>query len=166
MEYAMTQVAESVSFEVAGAQVTLPKSVITDTWLARVIKDASQESELPQPIALAQLRPGELYAGLILGKDGEPGYHLILLPGEAEDKTWEQAKEWATSIGGELPARREQSLLYANLGEEFKSAWYWSGTQSESLSGYAWFQYFGTGYQDYGLKLSEFRARAVRRLFF
>jgi hypothetical protein len=162
----MTHVAESVSFEVAGAQVTIPKSAITDAWLARVIKDASQEQELPQPITLAQLRPGERYAGLILGKDGEPGYHLILLPGEVEDKTWEQAKEWAASIDGELPNRREQSLLYANLGEEFKSAWYWSGTQSESYSDYAWGQNFGNGTQSNHHEGDEFRARAVRRLSF
>ncbi|AVA37645.1 DUF1566 domain-containing protein [Cupriavidus metallidurans] len=101
---------------------------------------------------------------MVLGKDGEPGYHLILLPGEVEDKTWDQAKEWATSVGGELPSRREQSLLYANLGEEFKSAWYWSGTQSESDSDYAWGQNFGSGLQSGSHKSYEFRARAVRRL--
>ncbi|MGO4308240.1 hypothetical protein, partial [Cupriavidus sp. RAF12] len=127
----MTQVAESVSVEVAGALVTIPKAAVVDAWLARVINGAAQAESLPQPITLGQLRAGELYAGLILGKDGEPGYHLILLPGEMEDKKWEQAKEWASSVGGELPTRREQSLLYANLGEEFKHEWYWSGTQSE-----------------------------------
>lgn len=31
------------------------------------------------------LNEGEHYAGLILGKDGEADYHLILLPGEAND---------------------------------------------------------------------------------
>ena len=30
------------------------------------------------------LKKGELYAGLILGKNGETDHHLILLPGEAE----------------------------------------------------------------------------------
>ncbi|WP_227874079.1 DUF1566 domain-containing protein [Cupriavidus metallidurans] len=158
----MTQVAESVSVEVAGALVTIPKAAVVDAWLARVINGAADA--LPQPVALGQLRSGELYAGLVLGKDGEPGYHLILLPGEVEDKTWDQAKEWATSVGGELPSRREQSLLYANLGEEFKSAWYWSGTQSESDSDYAWGQNFGSGLQSGSHKSYEFRARAVRRL--
>src|SRR5262249_5501561 len=104
----MTQVAESVSVEVAGATVTIPKAAVVDAWLARVINNAAQAEAMPQPITLGQLRSGERYAGLILGKDGEPGYHLILLPGEVEDKTWEQAKEWAASVGGELPTRREQ----------------------------------------------------------
>ena len=160
----MTQVAESVSVEVAGALVTIPKAAVVDAWLARAINGAAQAESLPQPITLGQLRAGELYAGLILGKAGEPGYHLSLLPGEVEDKKWEQAKEWAASIGGELPTRREQSLLYANLGEEFQSAWYWSGTQSESSSDTAWTQDFGNGTQLNYHKYDEFRARAVRRL--
>ena len=158
----MTQVAESVSVEVAGALVTISKAAVVDAWLARVINGAAEA--LPQPIALGQLRTGERYAGLILGKEGEPGYHLILLPGEAEGKTWEQAKEWAASAGGELPTRREQSLLFANLREEFQSAWYWSGEQSESISNNAWLQDFGDGLQGYDHKYGEFRARAVRRM--
>ncbi|QEZ48526.1 DUF1566 domain-containing protein [Cupriavidus oxalaticus] len=119
---------------------------------------------MPQPITLSDLRPGERYAGLILGKDEEPGYHLILLPGAVEDKTWEQAKEWAASVGGELPTRREQSLLFANLRDEFEGAWYWSGEQYAGDSNFAWLQTFSDGGQDYGHKNNEFRARAVRRL--
>ena len=30
------------------------------------------------------LKDGEKYAGILLGKDGEPDLHIILLPGEAE----------------------------------------------------------------------------------
>lgn len=160
----MTQVAESVSVEVAGAQVTIPKDLVVRAWLDRVVAGAAPAAPLPQPITLGDLRNGERYAGLMLGKDGEPGYHLILLPGAVEDKTWDQAKEWAASVGGELPTRREQSLLFANLGEEFESAWYWSGTPSESRSYYAWYQDFGDGVQNLTRKFFEFRARAVRRL--
>ena len=159
----MTQIAESVSVEVGGAQVLIPREVIAKNWLATVLGTPAP-APLPEPITLAALRPGERYAGLILGKGGEPGYHLILLDGEAEDVSWDDAKVWATTIGGELPTRREQPLLYANLKEEFQSAWYWSGEQSESYSYDAWGQYFGNGGQDYSRKVSEFRARAVRRL--
>ncbi|MCY0854287.1 DUF1566 domain-containing protein [Cupriavidus sp. D39] len=110
------------------------------------------------------LAAGELYAGLILGKDGAPDHHLILLPDSAEDVTWEQAKEWAAAAGGELPTRREQSLLFANLKEEFESAWYWSGEQYAGTSTNAWGQHFLGGSQGNYHKLNEFRARAVRRL--
>ncbi len=110
------------------------------------------------------LNPGERYAGLILGENGNSDYHLILLPGDLEDKTWEQAKDWAASIGGELPTRREQSLLFANLKTEFESAWYWSGQAHETESGWAWCQGFSYGTQDDTTQDDEFRARAVRRL--
>jgi hypothetical protein len=110
------------------------------------------------------LKAGETYSGFILGKNGEPDYHLILLPGEANGVTWEQAKEFAKKAGGELPTRREQSLLYANLKEEFKPNWYWSGEAYASDARYAWSQYFRNGTQFNDHLGAQCRARAVRRL--
>ena len=109
------------------------------------------------------LNDGEQYAGIILGKDGAPDHHLILLPGEAEDVNWEDAHEFSSKAGGELPTRREQSLLYSNLKEEFEESAYWSGEQHSGDSACAWYQGFYDGGQDYGLKVSPLRARAVRR---
>ena len=110
------------------------------------------------------LKDGEQYAGLILGKNGDADHHLILLPGEAESVTWPQANEFAKKAGGELPTRREQSLLFANLKEQFKPSWYWSGEQFAPDNCYAWATYFDYGYQDYCPKTGSFRARSVRRL--
>lgn len=108
------------------------------------------------------LREGEVYAGLLLGKNGAPDQHLFLLPGEVEKATWAKAKEWAEKEGGRLPTRQEQSLLFANAKDEFKAAWYWSGEQhSDSL---AWGQTFNYGFQNYYYKTNEFRARAVRTI--
>ncbi len=112
-------------------------------------------------IALAH---GERYAGLILGENGESDYHLILLPGEVEDIKWDAASDWAQERGGFLPTRREQSLLFANLKSEFQSAYYWSGQQHETNSGWAWCQHFGYGRQGNYHAYFELRARAVRRL--
>ncbi|WP_455275146.1 DUF1566 domain-containing protein [Ralstonia thomasii] len=111
-----------------------------------------------------QLNHGERYAGLILGKDGEPDHHLILLPGDEAELNWDDAKKWAKEQGGELPTRREQSLLYANLKDEFQGTWYWSSEAHERESGWAWSQFFLNGYQTNYLQLNELRARAVRRL--
>ncbi|MBN6211467.1 DUF1566 domain-containing protein [Ralstonia pickettii] len=111
-----------------------------------------------------QLNPGERYAGLILGKDGEPDHHVILLPGDEAELNWDDAKKWAKDQGGELPSRREQSLLYANLKEEFQGTWYWSSEAHERESGWAWYQVFNGGYQDITRQGHELRARAVRRL--
>lgn len=113
--------------------------------------------------ATITLGAGELYAGLILGEDGEADYHLILLAGEAEDINWEAAGKWAAERGGVLPTRREQSLLFANLKGEFQSAWYWSGQAHESECGWAWCQLFSYGGQLNIDTLGKLRARAVRR---
>jgi hypothetical protein len=86
---------------------------------------------------------------------------LILIAGEAEDVTWQAALDWAAEIGGELPTRQEQSLLFANLKSEFQPLAYWSNTQYSVNN--AWFQYFYDGFQT-NLKSAELRARAVRRL--
>ncbi|MEW5893355.1 MAG: DUF1566 domain-containing protein [Pseudomonadota bacterium] len=110
------------------------------------------------------LAAGEEYAGIIIGKNGDQDYHLILLPGEVERATWNKAMDWAKSGIGQLPTRREQSLLFANLPEHFNSAWYWSCEQLASDAGFAWVQVFVNGNQGNYHKSFEGRARAVRRL--
>jgi hypothetical protein len=117
------------------------------------------------PAITVTLSAGERYAGVMLDDEGEPSHHLILLPGDKDGSTWNDATAWATQQGGELPTRREQSLLYANLKGEFQQKWYWSAETYESDSASAWFQYFNDGdqygsHKDYGIC----RARAVRRL--
>src|SRR5574343_1517370 len=127
-----------------------------------------ESSAMFLPEVTINLAPGEHYAGLVLGKDGEPSYHLVLLPGQATDITWEKAMAWASKQGGEhvasLPTRREQSLLFANLKEEFEKRSYWSCEAHESDSSWAWCQGFGYGLQGNFNRTYELRARAVRRL--
>ena len=108
------------------------------------------------------LADGEHYAGLALKPDGTPSHHLILLPGEGEDLQWSAAVEWAEKAGGALPSRQEQALLYANLKDQFKPEWYWSGEEEDGS--YAWSQGFLYGSQYDCRKYYELRARAVRRL--
>lgn len=137
-----------------------------DALAAKIAIFEAQAATMPAfflPEATIELRPGEHYAGLIVGHDGEPSHHLVLLPGEAESISWEDAKAWATGQGGELPTRREQSLLFANLKDQFEDAWYWSG--HESASGHAWYQDFYLGHQRNGRKLYELLACAVRRIY-
>jgi hypothetical protein len=108
-------------------------------------------------------KEGEIYAGLLLGKDGEPDQHIFLLPGQVTDVTWSDAKKFAEKAGGMLPTRREQALLYANLPEQFDKRWYWSCEQPAGYPDCAWVQGFSIGRQSYGLKSDQYRARAVRR---
>ena len=114
-------------------------------------------------LATPQLNEGEIYAGAIIKPDGT-GHHVILLDGDNAAASWDDAMEWAKSIGGDLPDRVEQSLLFAHLKDRFKEEWYWSNTQHAAYSGYAWCQIFDDGIQyNYG-KSAELRARAVRRV--
>mgnify|MGYP001608181317 CR=1 FL=1 len=131
--------------------------------LARLQEPAPETMVLVIPGAHIDLAPGELYAGTILSDGGSPMHHLVLLPDRAEKVTWDAAVEFAKKAGGELPTRREQSLLYANLKDQFEAAWYWSGEQYEINGSFAWTQIFGSGNQNNAHKSYEGRAVAVRR---
>ena len=148
--------------------ITLESIKTEHTRLADMIATFEKQQATPVfffPEATITLAAGEHYAGLIVGKDGEPSYHLILLPGDSEKLNWSDAITWAEQQGGELPTRREQSLLYANLKDQFKSDWYWSSETYEQDSAYAWCQYFNDGRQYTSHKgSSTCRARAVRRV--
>ena len=113
-------------------------------------------------IATPVLNEGEIYAGAIINPDGT-GHHAILLPGDNDDASWDKQMEWAASIGGDLPDRVEQALMYKNLPDQFEKEWYWSNTQHASYSDYACYQSFNGGSQYLTLKNYELRARAVRR---
>ena len=105
-----------------------------------------------------ELNPGEIYVGRINDQ------HIILLPGDNDDANWQDALDWAKSIGGDLPNRIEQAMLWANHRDLFKKDWYWSNETHHSESGWAWHQYFFNGLQGLNRKNDECRARAVRRL--
>jgi hypothetical protein len=110
------------------------------------------------------LKEGEAYAGLILGKDGEPDYHLVLLPDDVSDVSWPTAREWASSEDGDLPTRRELALLFANQRERFDRVWYWSSEQHDTRPQLVWGQNFASGIQTVYGRPFRGHARAVRRI--
>ena len=112
---------------------------------------------------LPKLADGEIYIGAIGDAAGNL-HHVILLPGDNDDATWEAQMEWANSIGGDLPNRIEQAMLWANHRDQFKPDLYWSNETHHSESGWAWFQIFSSGSQFSYRRGYELRARAVRRL--
>lgn len=109
------------------------------------------------------LKAGEDYLGIILGKDGAPDYHLILLPGQVVGIDWDTYVAWVKYVG-EAPTKRELSLMFANAPEKFDKADYWSGEVHKSNYAYAWFQSFTYGYQGSYHKAIKLRGCAVRRL--
>ncbi len=116
-------------------------------------------NQIPQPV----LNEGEIFIGSITKPDGTT-IQSILLPGDTDDITWDAAMALGKELGGDLPNRIEQAILFDMFKDEFKERWYWSNTQRASLSDYAWFQSFDIGGQIYDGKTYECRARFVRRL--
>lgn len=88
--------------------------------------------------------------------------------GEESEKllNWNAALTWCKSIGQELPPR--EVLLIAYLSPEIKGSFannfYWSSTDNDTDSDYAWAQYFDDGYQNQYNKYNIFAVRAVRRI--
>ncbi|MBR8443258.1 DUF1566 domain-containing protein [Burkholderia cenocepacia] len=122
---------------------------------------------MPTPTAatIPQLAEGEIYVGVVANTAGEL-HHVILLPGDNDDATWQAQMEWAQSIGGDLPTRIEHLFLLANHRDQFQPDAYWSNQPDTDpgYSGWAWYQTFDNGLQDNLRQGSELRARAVRRL--
>jgi hypothetical protein len=110
------------------------------------------------------LKPGEEYAGLMLGKYGSEEYHLVLLPQRVEGLTWKEAMAWARESGVNMPTRQEQMLLFVNLKARFDPLWYWSSETYGAPLGFAWGQTFDTGDQIYARNFSMGHARAIRRV--
>ena len=113
-------------------------------------------------INLPELAEGETYVGCIGDALGNL-HHVILLPGDNDD-THEAQLEWAKSIGGDLPTRIEQAMLWANHRDQFKKDLYWSNEIHHAESGWAWCQHFYGGGQYGDIRVNELRARAVRRV--
>ena len=156
-----TTLAEPITVGIGDTSIIVPRERLVRALLGDILGHVTTTTDGTRA---PPLNDGEHYAGVLLGKDGALSHHLILLPGDHDDLPWQAAMDWTKSIGGELPTRREQALLYANLPEQFKSEWYWSCEQHAAFSDYAWMQGFGNGYQGNGRKSYFSRARAVRRL--
>lgn len=108
-----------------------------------------------------KLNEGETLIGLIGNANGE-AYHLVLLPGDNDEANWMAQLDWAESIGGDLPDRVEQAMLFKHAKDKFKPGFYWSKTSKSNVA--AWYQNFNNGNQAHYRWNRQLRARAVRRV--
>lgn len=115
---------------------------------------------------IPKLNEGEVYVGLSRDHDTGAWHHLVLLPATTDKGlTWQEAIEWAKSVGGELPTRFESALLYANVRDQIDTDyWYWTATPHASEPSWACIQNFYYGNQIYYRKGYHSMARAVRRV--
>ena len=139
-----------------------PRSKAVMDALYRTLDQKFQDASPGTPAAVS-LQPGERYAGVVLDADGKTMHHLVLLPQRPDEKLdWQDAMDWATSVGGFLPTRQEQALLFANCKPHVQPRWHWSCEKHETDASYAWGCLFYTGYQTSNRKSFEGSAVAVR----
>ena len=143
------------------AALTINPSVLLRAVLEQLPGAISATMELNVETAIGAELAGGIYAGLTIF-DGRP-HQLVLLPGDTE-ATWVEAQAWARAQGGALPSRFDLLVLWDNLKREFQERAYWSSEPVAGAAGYAWIQYFYSGYQHYSGKDWSCRARAVRRV--
>ncbi len=140
-----------------------PRSKAVMDALYRALEPKFQDGEPTPPVAIT-LHPGERYAGIVLDADGKTTHHLVLLSQRPEEAmTWQDAMDWAISVGGHLPTRQEQALLFANCKPHLEPVWHWSCETHEDNASYAWGCYFYYGSQNDYHKSYEGSAVAVRR---
>lgn len=142
------------------------KQAELETLIARfTAAAATKPTWLFLPEVEIELQPGERYVGPVLDADGKVEHHLVLMPQRPDGKLdWQAAMEWAESIGGAIPTRQEQALLYANCKPHLTPAWHWSSETYEDDASYAWSCYFYYGSQYLHRKGCVGGAVAVRRV--
>jgi hypothetical protein len=138
---------------------------VSDQQLRKMILDQLSGKKPAAPVALegklslpriGEYWPGQggKFAGLMRGRDGGPDYALIKGP-ELGEMNFKGAQEKAAAVEVDghkdfrCPYRNEQSLLFANLKDEFEKRWYWSCERHPDDEDYAFAQSFSYGIQYY-----------------
>lgn len=113
-------------------------------------------------LALGAPLEGGSFQGILTLPNGTHVAVVLLADKPAEELNWTAAKQWAESVGGELPARPAAAMLFANAKDQFEPEWHWT---SEAYGGsYAWVQIFGYGDQFDDRVHDIHCARAVRMI--
>jgi hypothetical protein len=150
------------------SQITLEAVTAKQTELAAMIAKLHAQAAATTTVIVAEatieLQADEHYAGAVLDADGKVKHHLVLMAEKPDGNlNWQASVEWARSIGGVLPTRQEQALLFANCKPHMDAKWHWSSEAYETDASYAWYCYFDDGYQGTSHESCEGCARAVRR---
>ncbi|MEF3068101.1 DUF1566 domain-containing protein [Pandoraea apista] len=111
-------------------------------------------------VVIPPLNDGEIYLCGIVDANGDIE-HTVIVAINNERGEWREQMDWAKALGADLMTRPEQAIAYANLKDRFEEAAYWSN--EDDGDGFAWFQYFSYGGQDYHRQITRLRAVAVRR---
>lgn len=111
---------------------------------------------------------GGYFAGIARDDNGGPDYAIVAAPEDFGELTWQQALDKAKTFAFDghkdysVPTLPELQICRSNIRHRFTNKWYWSSTQSSSVS--AWGQDFGSGLTGYWYKGGTSRAFVVRRV--
>ena len=147
--------------------VTLEVIQAKQTELEKLIQQfQSQPIEQGREIKIEgnviSLAPGEHYAGAVLDADGARLHDLVLMPQRHGKRlNWKAALEWAEEVGGALPTRQEQALLFANCKPHLEGVYHWSCEEYEDDTRYARSCYFSSGQHGITHKSDELSVVAV-----
>jgi hypothetical protein len=149
--------------------ITLEAIQAKQTELAAMIRELQLQAQKVTYIQIEEttvaMQPGERHAGAVLDEDGETTCHLVLMAQRPEKRlNWQAAMDWAESIGGSLPTRQEQALLFANCKPHLEGVYHWSSETHADDASYAWICHFTGGNQGYDHKSYDGAAVAVRRV--
>jgi hypothetical protein len=121
--------------------------------------DLSYPSVLPNLLRLGFHNNLGFFAGLTTKADGTH-CSVFLIPGMADDLTWDEATEWAKSKGGELPSRTVAALLRSTTLPCLPMSWIW--TSDEGGGNFAWNCFLADGGQLKYTKSALLTAIAVK----
>jgi hypothetical protein len=131
-------------------ELTARSRAIMDA-LSKVVGPQFQDEATPskpEGVTTPELNSGERYAGMVLDQNGTLLHHLVLMAQRPDGKlNWKDATAWAETVGGTLPTRQEQALLYANCKPHLKPEWHWSGETHDEDASCAWGCNFTNGDQ-------------------
>lgn len=111
-------------------------------------------------VVIPPLNDGEIYLCGIVDANGDVE-HVAIVAINNERGEWQEQMAWAKSLGADLMTRPEQAIAFAKHKDRFEKVGYWSN--EDAGGGFAWYQLFHTGYQDYDYHDYRLRAVAVRR---
>ena len=158
------QTPDTIPVKIGEIHLNVPTHAAARALLDMVLPDGERNIKAATPViglpAIGAEWNGGIYAGLTI-YDNAPAA-LVLLPGD-DELTWHDAMAWAIKQGGMLPSRIDALVLFQNLKDRFKQAYYWTSSPYAGDESYAWFQSFDLGGQYGGRLGDDFRARAVRR---
>ena len=115
-----------------------------------------------QQLLIPPLAEGEIYLCGLVDANGDVE-HTVIIGINNNGDSWQKQLDWAKSLGGDVTNRIEQAVIRARRPALVDEVAYWSNTEVEWDSSYAWCQDFGNGFQYGSHKSAALRAVAVRR---